>query len=404
VHTCSGGTCQVGTCDPGFSNQNAPGNADGCEYSCPVFPPQTETCNGVDDDCDGLVDGNDPSMVVPSNFCVQIGPCAGSSPVCQGSRGWVCNYGPDIDVNANGTVSVIERRCDGKDNNCNTQIDETFPLKGQPCTNGEGRCARSTTYTCRPDETAVECLAVPVPTDAIDEDCNAIDDNCDGQIDESDPLAGAQCYNGGQHQCLGWIDPMVQVGSKWVYTYEASRPAASNTDPGVEDTRACSKANVLPWTSLNQAEAEAACSAVVDGAGQPMRLCTVTEWETACRVGTSGTVYSYSNASTTYVSGRCNDVNALVGGPWPTGRNGAGNPNTCYANWGGASRIYDLSGNVSEWTGSAETVFGNTYYRVRGGNYQTFPLGTQCGFNFVLQRPEFQNFDLGFRCCSDNAP
>jgi hypothetical protein len=237
--------------------------------------PVAETCNGVDDDCDGLVDGNDPSMVVPSNFCVQIGPCAGSSPVCQGSRGWVCNYGPDIDVNANGTVSVIERRCDGKDNNCNTQIDETFPLKGQPCTNGEGRCARSTTYTCRPDETAVECLAVPVPTDAIDEDCNAIDDNCDGQIDESDPLAGAQCYNGGQHQCLGWIDPMVQVGSKWVYTYEASRPAASNTDPGVEDTRACSKANVLPWTSLNQAEAEAACSAVVDGAGQPMRLCTL---------------------------------------------------------------------------------------------------------------------------------
>jgi hypothetical protein len=41
---------------------------------------------------------------------------------------------------------------------------------------------------------------------------------------------------------------------------------------------------------------------------------------------------------------------------------------------------------------------------VRGGNYQTFPNGTRCDFSFVLQQPTFQNFDLGFRCCSNNAP
>jgi len=28
----------------------------GCEYACPVVPPQPETCNGADDNCDGHVD------------------------------------------------------------------------------------------------------------------------------------------------------------------------------------------------------------------------------------------------------------------------------------------------------------------------------------------------------------
>jgi hypothetical protein len=368
----------------------------------------------VDDDCDGLVDAADPDMATPSNFCDQDGPCAGSSPQCQGASGWRCNYGSNVDVASNGAVAVVESRCDNIDNNCNGQVDETFPLKGTGCTVGNGRCSASSTYACTVDTSSVYCPAAAVPTNARNETCNGVDDNCDGNVDERTPTGSLSCYDAGPGSpaaCQGWIDPMVRLGASanvWMYAYEASRPDASNTSAGIATTRACSVENRLPWDSLNRAEAAAACAAIRNSAGQPMRLCSVTEWETACE-GASGVtttpLWSYSTVPGTHVDGRCNDNAAGVGGPWPVGRIANGNASTCYTPWnGGADRIYDLSGNLAEWTGTTATVNGQTYYRVRGGNYQTFPMGTRCDFNFVLEKPDFQNFDVGFRCCSDAAP
>jgi hypothetical protein len=346
-------------------------------------------------------------MATPANFCIQTGPCAGSTPSCQGVNGWRCNYGPNVEVTANGAVAVAETRCDNIDNNCNGQTDESFPLKGQPCTVGNGICAGSSTYICSGGNSTA-CPATATAGNAVDEICNAIDDNCDGNTDERTPVAGSQCFNGGQHACLGWRDPMVQLAPSavWIHQYEASRPDANSTSYGVLATRACSVPNRLPWESLNRAEAAAACAAVTNSAGQPMRLCTTTEWETACE-GAAGVtttpLWSYSSAPGTYVGGRCNDNDASTpAAPWATGS--AAN---CRTPWGGNS-IYDLSGNVSEWTSTSAVVNGITYYRVRGGNYQTFPQGTRCDFNFVLQKdspaPAYQNFDLGFRCCSGAAP
>jgi hypothetical protein len=509
VNGCIGGNCSITSCAPGFANIDGLAST-GCEYTCPVFPPQAETCNGKDDDCDGLTDAADPGLVVPANFCVQTGPCAGSTPQCQGGSGWLCNYSADIDVTS-GAVAFAEARCDGKDNNCNGQTDETFALKGQGCTNGKGVCAGSALYTCKPDLSGTECLAPITPTNAIDEDCNGTDDNCDGGTDERAPVAGSLCYNPSKtvadvHACAGWVDPMVQLVDKvtagpgaaasitafaggvatitglagitaanigqfitvsgantagnngrfpiltapsatsvtytnatgatgdtkngtiawtvgilpltapvWVYSYEASRTDAKPNATGIAAGRACSKGNKIPWSTVKATEAAAACAAVKNSAGNPMRLCTENEWQAACEatVGPANTtpnpwgmtpLWSYSTAPGTYVSGECNDNGSGAGGPWATGKTAAGADNTCYANWGGLNRIYDMSGNLSEWTSSTAVSGGTTYQRVRGGNYQTFPQGTRCDFNFVLDLPTFQNFDLGFRCCSSAAP
>ncbi len=63
-----------------------------------------------------------------------------------------------------------------------------------------------------------------------------------------------------------------------------------------------------------------------------------------------------------------------------------------------------MSGNVAEWTSSCITVLNKNYCRVRGGSFLTTGAATACNFSFVLNVPDFANFDLGFRCCADVAP
>jgi formylglycine-generating enzyme required for sulfatase activity len=214
-----------------------------------------------------------------------------------------------------------------------------------------------------------------------------LDNNCDGQIDETTPAAG--------NLFSGVADAVVFVenGSSdfYIYQYEASRPDAADDEAGVSDSRSCSKQGVPPWTSVNQAEAAAACSA----AG--MQLCTQTQWELACRAGNTGNVWSYASGATSYSAGVCNDVEHPdnTGAAWATGSSAQ-----CAAD----GEIYDMSGNVSEWTRTQVVSGGDTYYRVRGGNYTSYGPATACGFSFVLDVPTFANADLGFRCCGANPP
>jgi hypothetical protein len=86
-----------------------------------------------------------------------------------------CN---DNDPNINPARAEI---CDGKDNNCNGQIDEGFNV-GQSCTVGVGECARTGQYVCKADGSGTQCNATPgTPTAEI---CDGKDNDCDGQIDE----------------------------------------------------------------------------------------------------------------------------------------------------------------------------------------------------------------------------
>jgi len=403
--------CRVLACKPGYKDLDA--NAPGCEYKCPKFPTSAETCNGIDDDCDGVVDNaaaianQKPAL---DAFCnngrpIVATPCAATTLSCGGTKGWTCNYpsgtGVELDL-ATGKVRVIEALCDGLDGNCDGQKDEAFLNKGQACNVGQGACSRSATYTCSTDHSGTECAAVAVATDAKDELCNGIDDDCDGQIDERTPKAGSLCYNGGSHACLGYSEPMVKVGAFWVYTYEASRPDASATDPGIYDVRSCSKPDVLPWTSVSQIDAAATCAAVPSSAaGTSMHLCAEADWQTACLAGGSSTTpsWSFSTTPTPYDDLVCND--AATGNllPWATSHNN-GQTQRCRT----STQIWDMSGNVAEWTSSCIKVLNKDYCRVRGGSFLTQGAATACNFSFVLDVPGFANFDLGFRCCSDVAP
>jgi hypothetical protein len=403
ISRCAGGECEVLQCNAGWGDLDD--QEPGCEHECETDFISAEVCDGIDNNCNGQVD---EGVTAPSNFCTQTGPCNGATASCTNGA-WVCNYksrDARIEVQANGALVYEESKCDSFDNDCDGQTDEVYPGKNTSCTSsGNGICVRTSTFQCKADGSGLECPANPVNSDAKAEICNGKDDNCDGQIDERNPSQAAnvpkEC---GGNVCPGLIPAMLPIPTmttKYMFRYEASRPDAETTD--VDTSRACSKAGALPWTSVNRENAAAACAAVKDSAGNSMRLCTEPEWKAACGAETS---WSYSSSATTYTSGVCNDYGLYSADPtlakaWVTGFDNTASSQDCKTTNG--TGFFDLSGNVSEWTSKKETVLSKDYYRVYGGSYLTYGPVTTCGSS-VLDVPEFQNQDVGFRCCSDAAP
>jgi hypothetical protein len=143
--------------------------------TCSVKPgaPSPEVCDGIDNDCNGLVDENFPDLGKPCT--VGIGACQQSGKmVCDASKTkTTCSVQP-------GTPT--KELCDGIDNNCNGLIDEDFPDLGQTCKVGIGACERSGKMICDTSKTKTVCSATPgTPTKEL---CDGIDNNCNGLVDE----------------------------------------------------------------------------------------------------------------------------------------------------------------------------------------------------------------------------
>ncbi len=368
--TCSSGTCSMGSCDAGWVDRD--GNpANGCEYACSYTG--AEVCNGLDDDCNGLVDDG---LTPPSTFCNPNGVCAGTAPTCGGGAGWVCTY-------TSPAYQSTETKCDGLDNDCNGYTDEAFPTVGFSCDNGAiGACRTTGVFACNGAGTGVVCTAPAGPSPSA-EACDNEDDDCDGIIDEDAPA--------------DWVQFDYMGSPRWVFQYEASRPDSTSTVEGSATHRACSEPGRLPWTNVNAVDAELACETVGG------TLCTEAEWQSACEAGASPACdWSYQSSCRTYSSGRCNDYNNDVDSGTSGIQNAilpTGSMPMCNASWA-AGGIYDMSGNVQEWT-EPRSVGANP---MRGGSYNDISGGTTCQLNFEVADNSFAAPNVGFRCCRSTAP
>ena len=129
--------------------------------------PEGEVCNGLDDDCDGLVD-----ELAGRPCAVGVGACRrGGQTVCDDAEGLRCSVEPG---------PPVAERCNDLDDDCDGRADEALHV-GEACQVGIGACASPGVVVC---DAVGEPRCFGRPGDPIDELCNGADDDCDGAADE----------------------------------------------------------------------------------------------------------------------------------------------------------------------------------------------------------------------------
>ncbi len=144
----------------------------------------TETCNNLDDDCNGTTDNGDPGGGAACSTG-KPGACAAGTQHCKsGVLECVPNAASGAEV------------CDGLDNDCDGTPDNNDPGGGGACdTTKKGRCAAGTNH-CRGGKLQCEQTFQPAL-----ETCNGTDDDCDGTIDNDVAEQGAPCDTGKKGVC-----------------------------------------------------------------------------------------------------------------------------------------------------------------------------------------------------------
>jgi sulfatase modifying factor 1 len=172
--------------------------------------------------------------------------------------------------------------------------------------------------------------------------------------------------------------------------------------------RAVSKPGVAPQAYISGSQALEACAAV------GKRLCNAAEWRLAC-TGSEGTIYPYGPSR---IEKRCNDhgsapmyvfypqVERSWAGITNTDMNDprlnllentiakTGEHKDCVNDWG----LYDMVGNLHEWTSDPYGTFQGGYY------LDTLINGEGCAYRTTAHDFDYHDYSTGFRCCSDLQP
>ena len=210
-------TAGVGACAATGTFRCAP-DGEGVECGAAPGQPRTPRCNGVDDDCDGVVDEGWPEL---GHSCAAgVGACAASGVM-------ICSEdGNSVTCDAQATPATEERCGNEIDDDCDGTTDEGFVL-GEPCQVGVGACRATGNTICSPDGLSAVCDAVAgAPGEEL---CGTeLDEDCDGDADEGFDL---------DVPCTVGVGACVRNGT--TICADDDRAAICNVEPGAPVDERC---------------------------------------------------------------------------------------------------------------------------------------------------------------------